>query len=164
MASYQADFYLGEKRVCSLWTHEADERGLYKEYAEPLFRHGCSKGLSLDYQKAVFSKSLESMLEMKMKQTLTPDEISALVTSYLMVKKFGLFQKQKKAEMEIVIVKDKFGIRRKDAFKTRKKDRSKIIDTNVRHPATASEGEAQEHACQRLTTRTRKRSRKTRRF
>lgn len=155
MASYQADFYLAEKRVCSLWVTEADERGLYKEYAEPLFRHGCSKGLSLDYQKAVFSKSLESMLEMKLKQTLTPDEISALVTSYLMVKKFGLLQQNTK--MEIVIVKDKFGTRRKDAFKTRKKDRSKVIDTNVRV-------EAQEHVSKRLTTRTRKRSRKTRRF
>jgi len=170
--AYQCDFYLKDERLCSIWAEESDERDLFLRYAEPLFRHGCSKGYSLKYQKSIFKHSFLKMLEDLGKanaggatKCLTSRDISAIVTTYLLVKKFSLTElSPAQGQMDVVIVKDKFQKKRRDAFVSRKKDVAKVIETNVRHPATVSEGEAQEHACQRLTTRTRKRSRKTRRF
>jgi len=139
MADYQADFYLNDKRLCSLWVETDDEREIYKIYAEPLFRHGCGQGLSLKYQKMVFGKSFLKIIEDKNKnptRRLTPDEISALVTTYLLVKKFNMVDAGK---MEVIIIKDKFRLKRKDAFKERKKDMSKVIETNVKYITARSQ-------------------------
>jgi hypothetical protein len=149
MANYTAVFYVNDKMVCQIWTPCKDERELYRYISEPLFRHGCQKGLSLKYQKEVFTKAFRKLA---VERDKSPDDISALATTFMLVDKF----KTTPDDLEILIIKDKFNLYDTDAVKTQKKDISKVIQDNVRT--------AEKHTQQRFKTRTSKRNRKGTRF
>jgi len=136
---YQADFYLKDLRICSIWTQQSDEVGIYKELAEPLFRHGCQKGMNVEYQKYIYYKSLQRLVADKAKGEMSGEDISAMVSSFLLVKKFELLPYQ---DMEIVIVKDKFKKKEKDAFVSKKHYVRKVIETNVRSVVPKEHSEA----------------------
>jgi hypothetical protein len=144
---YRADFYIGDQRICCIYTPCKDEEELYKYLAEPLYRHGCEQGHSFLYQKAVFEEAFTKLLKEK---DLCQMDMSALTTTFLLLQKF-----KDPRDLNTLIIKDKFQSVKKDAVRMEK---NSIRDTISKHVSK------HKHSQERFETRSRKRTRKARRF
>jgi len=144
---YRADFYIGDQRICCIYTPCKDEEELYKYLAEPLYRHGCEQGHPFLYQKAVFEEAFTKLLKEK---DLCQMDMSALTTTFLLLQKF-----KDPRDLNTLIIKDKFNSVKKDAFRMKKNSIRDTIRTYV---------SKHEHTEPRYQERTRRRKRKGKRF